>query len=165
MPTLPQPTKFMQETPSALHPADSPAVIAHVGHLQAIISRLASNSATCKTWCLTLVAALVSLAGAIHAPALITFCLVPVILFGLLDAMYLAQDNAYRDLYASVIESVRDGSYSLAAVYEARAPLTWAHLIDALISWSLIPIYAGLVVAYLVSAVSGWLAVLSLPSH
>ena len=58
--TLPQEEK----PPSAFYPADNAAVIAHLNYLQAIITRLAGNSAQCKTWCLAIVSALFSFAGA-----------------------------------------------------------------------------------------------------
>src|SRR5713226_7192935 len=99
---------------SPLWPADNPAVIAHIGLLQGVINRLANNSASCKTWCLTLVGALVSLAGATHIPGIITFALVPVAIFGFLDSMYLAQERSYRDLYRGIITKIRNGSYGSA---------------------------------------------------
>src|SRR6516164_4184366 len=106
---------------SPLWPADSPAATAHIGLLQGIITRLANNSASCKTWCLTLVAALLSLAGATHAPQMVTATLVPIVIFGFVDVMYLATEVAYRNLYTRVVESIRDGSYAKNAVYEVRA--------------------------------------------
>jgi hypothetical protein len=43
---------------SPFWPADNPAAIAHVNLIQGIINRLANNSASCKTWCLVIVSAL-----------------------------------------------------------------------------------------------------------
>ena len=40
-----------QQPASPLDPAENPAVIAHLNMLQAVITRLAGNSAQCKTWC------------------------------------------------------------------------------------------------------------------
>lgn len=144
--------------------ADNPAVMAHVNLLQGIINRLANNSASCKTWCLTLVAALVSLAGATRVPGIITFALVPVGIFGFMDVMYLAQERAYRDLYNRIIESVRDGSYSLKNIYEARAPLRLSQVFSAFTSWAIYPVYLGIVALYLVAYFMGWLAVLTATS-
>lgn len=146
---------------SPLWPADSPAVTAHINLLQGIINRLANNSASSKTWCLTLVAALVSLAGATHVPGIVTFALVPVVIFGFMDTMYLAQERAYRDLYGSTVDIIRNGSYGLRNVYEARAPLDFGRVWSAFWSWSIFPVYLGLTAAYLVAQVSGWLAVLT----
>jgi hypothetical protein len=90
----------MAEDPTAspLWPADNPAITAHINLLQRIINRLANNSASCKTWCLTLPAACLLLAGAIHKPRILAFALIPIVIFGFLDATYLAQERAYCDL-------------------------------------------------------------------
>ena len=146
---------------SPLWPADNPAVAAHMNLLQGIINRLANNSGSCKTWCLTLVSALVSLAGAAHVPGIVTFALVPVAIFGFIDTMYLAQEKAYRDLYTRTAKAIRDGSYSLSNVYEASAPISFRRVCSALASWSIWPVYAGLTLAYLIAHCAGWLAVLA----
>src|SRR6266852_994946 len=93
---------------SPLWPADNPAVIAHLNMLQGIITRLANNSASCKTWCLTLVGALVSLAGATHQPGIVQFAAIPVIIFAFLDTRYLAHERAYRPLYTNLAQAVQD---------------------------------------------------------
>jgi hypothetical protein len=142
-------------------PADNAAVIAHVNLLQGVISRLANNSASCKTWCLTLVGALVSLAGATHVPGIITFALVPVVIFGFLDSMYLGQERSYRDLYGRIIGKIRDGSYTSANAFEARAPLGIGRVIGAFTSWSIYPVYLGLIGAYLIAYFKGWLVALT----
>lgn len=146
---------------SPLWPADNPAVTAHMSLLQGIITRLANNSASCKTWCLTLVGALVSLAGATHVPGLVTFALVPVVIFGFMDTMYLTQEKAYRDLYTGTVNMIRNGSYALGNVYEARAPLGFCRFLSALCSWSVFPVYLGLTLTYLVAYLGGWLTVLT----
>jgi hypothetical protein len=144
-----------------LWPADSPAVTTHIQLLQSVINRLANNSASCKTWCLTLVAALLSLAGATHVAGLVTFALVPVVIFGLLDTMYLAQEREYRGLYARIVERIRNKSYTLGDVYEASAPLRFSHFCSALWSWSIYPIYLGLTITYCVAYFAGWLPLLA----
>ncbi len=137
----------MNGTPSPLSPADNPAVTTHINLLQGIINRLANNSSACKTWCLTLVGALLSLAGATHTPAIVTFALVPVVIFGFVDMMYLAQEKAYRDLYGTVVKAVREGSYSRAQAFDASAKRTLNHVGWALASWAVWPIYGGLIAA------------------
>jgi hypothetical protein len=148
-------------TASPLLLADNPAVTAHINMLQGIINRLANNSVACKTWCLPLVAALLSLAGATHVPAIVTFALVPVVIFGFLDGMYLAQERAYRALYNDVVAAIRAGKYTLDNVYEARAPVGFGDFLSALTSWSVYPVYLGLILVYLIAEFSGWLAVLA----
>src|SRR5438132_11650719 len=89
----------VDKAPSPLAPAESPAVIAHLNMLQGIITRLAGNSAQCKTWCITIVAAIVAFAGAMKNEKLVALAIIPLAIFGLLDATYLANEQAYRDLY------------------------------------------------------------------
>jgi hypothetical protein len=148
-------------TASPLWPADNPAVTTHINMLQGIINRLANNSGACKTWCVALVGALLSLAGATHVPAIVTFALVPVVIFGLLDGMYLAHERAYRALYDYQVTAIRTGKYTLSNAYEARAPVGFCDFLSALTSWSVYPMYLGLIVVYLTAEYRGWLAVLA----
>lgn len=68
---------------------ESPAVQSHLSMLQGIINRMVENSANCKNWTLTLVAAMLVLLvdKNMQIPnALI--CLIPIGLFYLLDCYY-----------------------------------------------------------------------------
>src|ERR1700752_55147 len=85
---------------------ENAATTAHINLLQGIIDRLANNSASCKTWCLSIVAPLLSLAGAVHAPVLVTIALVPVAVFAFIDTMYLAHEAAYRELYGRIVAKI-----------------------------------------------------------
>jgi uncharacterized membrane protein len=151
-------------TKSSFLPPDNAAVLAHVALLQAIIARLAGDSASCKTWCLAVVAALLSLAAATHVSGVVTFALVPVVLFGFIDTMYLAEEKAYRDLYAAIVGRIRSGQYALAEVFEARAPISICGFLSALGSWSILPVYLGLIAMYVVASYEGWLKVLTAPA-
>lgn len=143
---------------TSFFPADNPAATAHVALLQGIINRLAGNSATCKTWCLTLVGALLSLAAAAHAPTIARLMLLPSAIFGLLDAMYLGHENAYRALYTKIVAEMRSGSYDRSQVYTAAVPMTRSHFVDALRSWSVWPLYVGLIFLYLIAESTGQIA-------
>jgi hypothetical protein len=160
MSTLWRITMSDEEARGTAWPADNPAVTAHVNLLQSIINRLANNSSSCKTWCLTLVGALLSLAGATHVPAIVTFALVPVVVFGFLDTMYLAQEKAYRELYNRKVDAIHGGSYAREDLFDATACLNIGHFGDALVSWSIWPVYFSLIVAYVVASCLGWIALL-----
>jgi hypothetical protein len=146
---------------SPLWPADNPAVTAHISMLQGIINRLANNSASCKTWCLALVSALLSLAGASHVTVIVSFALLPVVVFGFLDAMYLARERAYRRLFANIAEKIQDGTYARNHAYNAKASVESGALFDAFGSWSIFPLYVGLLVAYGIVVSLGWLGVIA----
>jgi hypothetical protein len=147
---------------SSMWPGDNPAVMAHITLLQGVINRLATQSSSSKTWCLTLVAALISFAGATKIPGIVTFALVPVLVFGFLDTMYLAQEKAYRDLFGSIAELVRDGKYGRDQLFSASAPVSSKHVFHALRSWSIWPVYGGLLAGYVIAQRSEWLAALSM---
>jgi hypothetical protein len=134
--------------------------MAHITLLQGIINRLAGASTSCKTWCLTLITALLSLSGATHKPAIVTLTLVPIAMFGFMDVMYLAQEGAYRTLYAQIVAKVHAGTYSRSDTFAAKAPRSCKHICDALTSWAILPIYGGLIVLYIVAVAGGWLALL-----
>jgi hypothetical protein len=145
---------------SPLWPADNPAATAHIALLQGIITRLANNSASSKTWCLTLVAALLSLAGAARTPQIVTVTIVPIVIFGFVDIMYLATEVAYRNLYAQVVARMRDGTYGKSTMYEARARPDAGCIIWAIGSWSIVPYYA-LLIFYAIALAAGWPALLA----
>src|SRR6185436_5494770 len=63
--------------------------------IQSVISRMASNSASCKTWCVTLVTALFALAIDKNKPAAILIGLFPLALFCFLDAYYLSLERDF----------------------------------------------------------------------
>ena len=141
--------------------ADRSAVTNHINILQAAIKRMADNSAASKGWCLTLVSALLGLAGAAHVAGIATTALVPVVVFGFLDAMYLGQEKAYRDLYNSVVKKIQAGSYAPADLFDMRAPFTAGHFWRALRSWSIFPVYLGLIAIYVVAKATGWIDLLA----
>ena len=141
--------------------AGSSAVTTHIQLLQGIISRLADNSASCKNWCLTIVAALLSLGGALHVTGIAATGLIPVVMFSILDALYLSQERAYRDLYGRTVKAVRKGNYAGDDIYDARAPISPFDVLKAMGSWSIYPFYGGLILIYVVAERTGWLAALA----
>lgn len=151
-----------ESPPSSLASADRPAVIAHLNMLQAIIARLAGQSASSKTWCLTLVGGLLGLASATKTPGLLTLGLVPVAAFAFLDAMYLAHERAFRDHFGGVVAKLRSNTYALEDVFDTRAeaPDVFAWL-SALVSWATLPLYLGLVLGYLAADRVGLLGALA----
>jgi hypothetical protein len=147
---------------SDFYPADNPAAIAHINLIEGIINRLANNSASCKTWCLTLVSALLSFAGSAHNAAVMMVALIPIVALGFLDARYLTQEKGYRGLYTEIVGKLRDGSYKLASdAFKAEAPT--AKVSCALRSWSIWPMYLGLLALYAACMVAWYFGLLVWP--
>lgn len=142
-----------------LLPPENAATVAHMNLLQGIIDRLANNSASCKTWCLAMVAAVLSLAGSAHNAAIVAIALVPVVVFGFIDTMYLAHETAYRDLYNHMAARIRSGHYDRADAFNADASTSFFEFcllfIRALFSWAVLPIYGGLIAAYFIARYTG----------
>jgi hypothetical protein len=130
-------------------PADNPATIAHLNTLQGIITRLAGNSAQCKTWCLTLVTALIAFAGAAHTIAPIQITILPIAMFLVLDAAYLGVEKAYRDLYNAVVDDIRHQRYMLTHAFAAGASLTFMRWLGSHKSWSIWVFYYPLIILYI----------------
>ncbi len=145
------------KTPSTFAPADNPGVMAHLNMLQAVIARLAGNSVQCKTWCLAIVSALFGFAGAMKSDAILAAAIIPIAIFGLVDAAYLAQEKAYRELFNSLADKIRNNTYSLLDSFNLKAPANGGHYIAALKSWSVWPLYFGLVLVYALARMSGLL--------
>ena len=146
-----------EKAASPLEPANSPAAITHLNMLQAVITRLAGNSAQCKTWCVAIVSALFGLAGATKTGRIAAAAIIPIAVFGFVDAAYLANEKAYRDLYDTIAAKIRNRSYGLADFANLSAPADAGHYLWALASWSVWPVYIGLFVAYLIVLLSGLL--------
>jgi hypothetical protein len=140
-----------------LGPAESPAGIAHLNMLQAIVTRLAGNSAQCKTWCVAIVSALFGLAGATRSGRIAVAAIIPILVFGFVDAAYLANERAYLDLYIRIVAKIRGNSYGLADFGNLTAPADAEHYVGALLSWSVWPVYLGLIIAYVAVLLSGLL--------
>ena len=82
---------------------NSPAAQTHLTIMQGVIGRMGENSNRCKFQCVILVgAALVFLTQADES-SLTLIALIPVILFSVLDAYYLALERAFRDSYNNFV--------------------------------------------------------------
>jgi hypothetical protein len=67
--------------------------IAHLGFIQAIITRMATNSFLLKGWSVTLLAAIFALAAKDASPRFLLIAFYPTMLFWGLDAYFYKQKN------------------------------------------------------------------------
>ncbi len=110
--------------------------------LQGVVTRQAGNSASCKTWCVSLVSALAVVAASTSKANLLIVAAVPIIIFAALDVYYLTLERRFRDRYISFSRKLQLGTATLDDVFadapgaKTRAP--------ALISFSIWPFYLGL---------------------
>ena len=81
----------------------------HLKMLQAVITRMASNSFMVKGWCVTLVSALIAL-SAKDAKYMVLVAFLPVLMFWWLDAYFLHQEKLFRELFDYVRENGKEDS-------------------------------------------------------
>ena len=86
---------------------DSEAVRAHLAGLQGTVSRLAGNSAQCKTWAVTLTAALLALTLEKGIAVAMPVAALPIVIFALLDTYYLSLERRTRNLYIAFADKIR----------------------------------------------------------
>lgn len=131
---------------------ESGAVQSYLGILQSVINRMASNSAGCKTWCITLVSAITVVIANKSNSSYVWVALVPISLFFFLDAYYLGLEQRFRDSYNSFIKKLHAGDAVIEDVFivnpEGGVWLTLLSTCKAALSLSVWPFY-GLLVAML----------------
>ncbi len=76
--------------------------IKHLEFIQAVITRMNTNSFQIKSWTVTIVSALLAIYASSKNVNFILIGLLPVIVFWLLDAYYLMQERKFRGLYNDV---------------------------------------------------------------
>ena len=82
----------------------SDAQIKYLEMVQAVVTRLASNSFILKGWSVTVATALLGFAGSQQVQRLALLALLPALSFWVLDAYYLAQERRYRRLFVRARE-------------------------------------------------------------
>ena len=70
---------------------------------------MATNSTSCKTWCITIVSAILVIVADKGKPDFAWIALFPTILFAGLDAYYLALEKGFRNSYNEFIKKLHTG--------------------------------------------------------
>lgn len=124
---------------------ESPAVQAHLGIAQSVIQRTASNSASCKTWCITLVSAILVIVADKGKPNYALIAAIPTLLFLALDTYYLALERCFRQSYNSFIEKLHGGRIVAADLYAVTPTGSlWRTFFRSFGSFSIWPFYVTL---------------------
>ncbi|MGL3710663.1 hypothetical protein ACSYAY_07345 [Leptospirillum ferriphilum] len=100
----------------------SPSIQAHLEILQSIIQRMATNSTSCKTWCITIMSAILVIIADKGKPDLALIALFPAIFFAGLDAYYLALEIGFRNSYNEFIRKLHTGHLTTEDLYSV-API------------------------------------------
>lgn len=96
---------------------NSQAVQSHLTILQAVIQRMANDSASSKAWCITLVSAILVIVADKGKPQYAWIAVIPTLLFFVLDAYYLALEKGFRNAYNSFINKLHSEALSAADLF------------------------------------------------
>lgn len=124
---------------------ESPAAQAHLGITQSVIQRMASNSASSKAWCITLVSAILVIVADKGKPNYALIAAIPTVLFLVLDTYYLALERSFRQSYNTFIEKLHGGQVVAADLYAVTpAGSLVKTFLQSLGSFSIWPFYLTL---------------------
>ena len=128
-----------------------PSKLEHLKMLQAVITRMASNSFQVKTWCITLVSALLAL-SAKDAKNMVFVAFLPVLMFWWLDAFFLRQERLFRKLFDLVRDNGKDDSdFSMnTQVVDAQVVsllrVAWSTTLRWFYGWLLVAVTAAAII-------------------
>jgi hypothetical protein len=131
---------------------ESAAVQSHLQIVQGVIQRMATNSTSCKAWCITIVSAILVLIADKDKPELAWLALLPSILFAALDAYYLALERAFRASYNSFVKKLHGSQVFVDDLFSVIPKGEMSrHQVDALKSFSVWCFYGALVILVLLA--------------
>jgi hypothetical protein len=87
--------------------------ISYLNIIQAVISRMASNSFLVKGWTVTLFSALLALTVSSSSKRYLPIGFIPLFAFWYLDYYYLRQERLFRKLYEHVIKPESPANFSM----------------------------------------------------
>lgn len=125
----------------------SPSVQTHLGILQGVIDRMATNSTSAKAWCITLVSAILVIVADKSKPEYAFIALLPTLLFAALDTYYLAHEKGFIASYNYFVRKIHDGELLPDDLYSVRPRGdSSAHQFEALQSFSIWGFYLVMII-------------------
>lgn len=108
--------------------------------LQGVINRFAANSSNCKTWCVTLVSAIVLFSADKKTPEGLAVAYIPTAFFLFLDAYYLSMERDAIDIYKAFVKAPSENKLFKIPMPDGRFRRAGMTLC-ALTSFSVFPCY------------------------
>lgn len=131
---------------------NSQAVQSHLNITQSVIQRMATNSSSCKAWCITVVSAILVIVADKGKSQYAYIAIIPNILFLVLDTYYLALEKMFRILYNDFIkklhENVIDSSDLFVVIPKGNLIKMF---FKSIISFSVWPFYLTLLIMILLA--------------
>jgi hypothetical protein len=131
----------------------SAAAQKYLDFLQAVINRMAANSNGCKTWCISLVSAIIVIIADKAKPDYVWIAIIPIALFLFLDAYYLGLERGFRALYNTFISKLYAKNATDTDVYMLTPNNDFCSTISACMSFSIWPFYGLLAVMLLITRI------------
>jgi len=133
---------------------ESPSIQTHLGILQNVIQRMASNSSASKAWCVTLVSAVLVIVADKGKPDYAFIAMLPTFVFAALDAYYLALEKAFRNSYNDFVSKLHNKLLTVTDLYSVNpkgnlSRLQW----KSLKSFSVWGFYSSLAVLIVITKV------------
>lgn len=126
---------------------ESPSLQTHLSIMQGVIQRMASNSTSCKAWCVTLVSAVLVIVADKGNPDYAWIALLPTVVFAALDAYYLALEKGFRNSYNVFIRKLHTKQLTTEDLYSVSPTGNLSKLqLEALKSFSVWGFYISLIV-------------------
>ena len=139
------------KTQEPLNHSDN-SVIKTMEMYQAIITRMAGNSAVCKQWCIPLVTAILVFAVKEKMYELIWLTLIPVLICYCLDVYYLMLENRFRAGFNQAASKIAQQTFTRADLFKlSPAGCQRQLLLKAFKSPATWPVYLGLLVLLMVA--------------
>ncbi len=113
---------------------------------------MASNSSSCKTWCITIVSAILVANADKKVPDNTVICFIPILLFFMLDTYYLALEKGFRNIYTSFVDKLHSHNLLSTDLYVIKLEDTTINLfIGSLKSFSIMPFYLILAIMVVIA--------------
>ena len=125
---------------------NSPCVQKSVEILQGIITRMAGNSAQCKTWCISLSSAILVVSVTTKRPVVAFVAFLPTVILMLMDAYYLSLERDFRKAHTYFLD--RDDIREVYRIHvDSGFCLRWHRTIAAVASPAVVPFYVMIAIA------------------
>lgn len=118
--------------------------------LQNNIARMNTNSAQAKGWCIAIIAALLAIFADTKNSLFLLICIVPIVLFCILDTLYLQQEHKFVGMYNDFVKDKENKPkvYEMPMKSYAKG---MKGFLKALRSWSVGLVYGLLLMTIIVS--------------
>ena len=132
--------------------SDSASIQVHLTIMQDVIQRMAANSSSAKTWCVTLVSAVLVIVADKGKPQYAWIAMLPTIVFAALDIYYLALEKGFRKSYNIFIDKLHASSLEASDLYAVQLSGNFVRLLfEAVQSFSIWGFYLSMAVLTIVA--------------